>query len=133
MVLVDTCIWSLAVRSPRQLDSPATTELASLIVKGRALLMGAVRQEVLSGISSEAQFKTLRARLRAYPDVGPRTVDYEQAAHFFNVCRGRGVQGSHVDFLVCAVAHRIGTPIFTADADFTRYARFLPIRLHRYN
>lgn len=133
MVLVDTCIWSLAVRSSRQPDAPATNELASLIVKGRALLMGAVREEVLSGISSEAQFNTLRAKLRAYPDVGPRTVDYEQAAHFFNVCRNRGVQGSHVDFLICAVAHRLGTPIFTADADFTHYARLLPIRLHRYS
>jgi hypothetical protein len=133
MVLVDTCIWSLAVRSSRQLNGPATNELASLIVKGHALLMGAVRQEVLSGISSKAQFETLRARLRAYPDVRPRTIDYEQAAHFFSVCRNHGVQGSHVDFLICAVAHRLGTPIFTTDADFSHYARFLPIKLHRYD
>lgn len=133
MVLVDTCIWSLAVRSSRQHDTAVMNELASLIVKGRALMMGAVRQEVLSGISSEAQFRTLRATLRGYPDVGPRMVDYEHAAHFFNVCRSRGVQGSHVDFLICAVAHRIGTPIFTVDGDFTHYARHLPIRLHRYS
>lgn len=75
----------------------------------------------------------LRAKMRAYPDVGPRTGDYEQAAQFFDVCRSRGGQGSDVDFIVCAVAHRLGTPIFTADADFTHYARVLPIRLHKYS
>lgn len=95
-------------------------------------MLGAVRQEALSGIPSEDQFDTLRMKLRAYPDVEIRTADHEQAAHLFNVCRGRGVQGSQTDFLICAVAARLDMPIFTTDADFTHYARFLPIRLHRY-
>ena len=41
-----------------------------------------------------------------------------------------GVQGSNTDFLICAAAERRGLPIFTTDADFTRFARLLPIELH---
>lgn len=133
MILVDTSVWSLAFRRSLHFDHAARTELASLVARGHALLLGAVRQEVLSGIPSEEQFDTLRIKLRAYPDLETRAGDYEQAAHFFNVCRGRGVQGSQADFLICALAARLDMPIFTTDADFVHYARFLPIRLHRYS
>lgn len=133
MVLVDTSVWSLAFRRTRQLDDPLRRELAALVVGGNALLLGAVRQEVLCGISSEAQFDALRTKLRAYPDVEARAGDYEQAAHFFNRCRSRGVQGSQVDFLICSVAARLDIPIFTTDADFTHYARLLPVTLHRWH
>jgi hypothetical protein len=32
--------------------------------------------------------------------------------------------------LICAMAHRLGLPIFTTDPDFSGYAKHLPIRLH---
>lgn len=133
MVLVDTSVWSLALRRSLHFDHAARGELASLVARGHALLLGAVRQEMLCGIPTEEQFDALRIKLRAYPDVEIRTVDHEHAAHFFNVCRGRGVQGSQTDFLICALAARLDMPIFTTDADFAHYARFLPIRLHRYS
>jgi predicted nucleic acid-binding protein len=44
--------------------------------------------------------------------------DYERAAHVFNACRRKGIQGSNIDFLICAVAHRHAMPIFTLDRDF---------------
>jgi predicted nucleic acid-binding protein len=56
--------------------------------------------------------------------------DYEEAAAFFNRCRGKGVQGSNTDFLICAVAVRYQAPILTTDEDFTNFARVLPIQLH---
>ncbi len=48
----------------------------------------------------------------------------------FNLCRSHGINGSHVDMLLCALAHRNGVPIFTTDGDFPDYARHLPIHLH---
>lgn len=39
----------------------------------------------------------------------------ERAAEFYNHCRNKGVQGSNTDFLICAVAARFKTPIFTTD------------------
>ncbi len=65
----------------------------------------------------------------AFPDIPLHTRDYEDA-HFFNQCRSRGVAGSPIDLLLCAVAHRRNLSIFTPDADFERYARHVPVRLH---
>jgi predicted nucleic acid-binding protein len=94
------------------------------------VLIGAVRQELLSGIRERAHFERVRDHLRAFPDVNVTRDDYEQAASFFNVCRTKGIQGSNTDFLICAIAARIGSSIFTTDADFTHFARLLPITLH---
>jgi len=131
-VLVDTPIWSLALRRRnRTADDATTAELASLIQDGRAALIGAVRQELLSGIRERIHFERVRDHLRAFADLEATRDDYEQAASFFNVCRTRGIQGSNTDFLICAMAARIGFSIFTTDADFTHFARLLPVTLHR--
>ncbi len=63
-VLVDTSVWSLALRR-RSPAHPAATELRRLIVAGRAALIGAIRQEVLSGIRDPTAFDQLRDHLRA--------------------------------------------------------------------
>lgn len=47
------------------------------------------------------------------------------AARFFNTCRTHGVQGSHIDFLISAVAANNGFAILTLDNDFSRYAQFI--------
>ena len=130
-VLVDTPIWSLALRRrSRTADDPATAELASLIRDSRAALIGAVRQELLSGIREQPHFERVREHLRAFPDIEITREDYEQAASFFNLCRTKGIQGSNTDFLICAIAARGDFSIFTTDVDFTHFAQILPITLH---
>ena len=94
-------------------------------------MIGPLRQELLSGIKERQQVLSLREHLRAFPDLPIGAIDYEEAAEFFDRCRTRGIQGSNTDFLICAVAARRRLPIFTADKDFTAYARILPLRLHR--
>ena len=130
-VLVDTSVWSLVLRR-RQLpdDDAIAREFATLVRENRAHLIGPIRQEVLSGIQRDDQCQMLRSHLRAFEDLPIEVGDYEEAARFYNRCRAAGVQGSHTDFLICAVAHRYDTPIFTADRDFTRYANHIPVTLH---
>ncbi len=132
-VLVDTSVWSLAFRRARassKNDEHVVGELAELIREGRALLMGPIRQELLSGLTDAAQFKSLRERLRAFDDLRIHEDDYERAAEYFNICRRTGVQGSHVDFLICSVAVANGASIFATDKDFTSYSKHVPITLH---
>lgn len=132
-VLVDTSAWSAALRrrgAPSAEDAEISRELADLIHEGRALLAGPIRQEILSGISDPAQFRLLRDRLRAFDDVPFGTVDFERAAEFSNTCRRVGIQGSHIDFLICSLAAGSGASIFTTDKDFERYSNVLPIALH---
>ena len=134
-ILVDTSIWSLALRrKPPQkikLDDPNVLELAELIDEGRAVLIGPVRQEILSGISFPSQFSLLKERLRAFDDVPLKTEDYELAAEFFTRCRKKGIQGSHIDFLICAAARNHSMAIFTSDQDFNNYSRTFRIELHQ--
>jgi predicted nucleic acid-binding protein len=130
MVLVDTSVWSLALRRTPAPANDAVEELAHLIRAGNATLIGAIRQELLSGVRTARHYETLRSHLRAFPDIVVHTTDYEDAAGFYNRCRSKGVQGSNTDFLICAVAARHDLAIFTTDGDFTAFARVLPIRLH---
>lgn len=130
-VLVDTSVWSLALRRGREGDPGPVRELRNLIEDSRVQMIGPIRQEILSGIRDEGQFKELEVRLSAFPDVPLTPEDHVTAARFFNICRSKGIQGSNTDFLICAVAVRHRLAIFTTDKDFVRYAKHLPIVLHR--
>jgi len=134
IVLVDTTIWSLALRRRAHQLSPAEKELVDewedLVNSGRAALIGPVHQEVLSGIRSDTVFKALAEKLASFRYLETLPGDFVQAARFFNVCRSHGIAGSHIDMLICALAHRYRAAIFTTDPDFPGYARHLPIRLH---
>lgn len=129
-VIVDTSVWSLALRRAKRLDASARRELTELIQEGRVVMLGPVRQELLSGIKEKKQFDILRERLRAFPDLELESTDYEEAAVAFNQCRERGIQGSNTDFLICAAALRRDHAIFTTDGDFHRFARVLKLQLH---
>ena len=129
-VIVDTCIWSLALRRRRVSDDPHVAQLAKLVEDLQVQLLGPIRQELLSGVRSTEQFEVLRERLRAFPDLVTDETDYERAAEYLNTCRSRGVQGSNTDFLICALSHRHEMPIYTTDEDFGRYSAILPVALH---
>lgn len=129
-VVVDTSVWSLALRRAKRVDGTASGELAELIREGRVVMLGAVRQELLSGIKLKSQFEQLRDHLRAFPDLVLESADYEAAASAFNRCRERGIQGSNTDFLICAAAVRRKLSIYTMDADFRQYQKVLRLDLH---
>ncbi len=129
-VVVDTSVWSLALRRQQATLAPEAIELAELIREGRAEILGPIRQELLSGVRDKRQFELLRDRLREFPDLRLAPQDYEDAAACFNACRAKGIQGSNTDFLICAATMRRRLPILTTDADFSHFSRVLPIRLH---
>lgn len=134
MVLVDTTIWSLALRRrPHDLSAGErrlVDEWAGLVRGGRAVLTGPIRQEVLSGVRRQADFEVLRQRLSAFALLPIELGDYDRAASFFNTCRAHGVVATTIDMLLCALAERTRAVIFTTDRDFPRYARHLPINMH---
>jgi predicted nucleic acid-binding protein len=137
LVLVDTSIWSLALRrtstnlNPR--EQRLTAALRELIRDGLAQLIGPVRQELLSGIRHENTFANVRDQLRAFDEPSLDPADYEEAAHTHNQCGSRGISGSPIDFLICAAASRRGWQVFTTDKDFIRYAAVVPLKLYQVN
>jgi predicted nucleic acid-binding protein len=133
-VLIDTSVWSLALRRKNEglstNDRFLVAELSELIREGRARMIGLVRQELLSGIKTTEQYEKLRLHLRSFPDEVVDTSDYEEAAKAGNRCRAKGVVVSIVDILLCAVANKRLWTIFTTDPDFSNYAKVLPLRIH---
>ena len=129
-VLVDTSVWSLALRRSKKRESDIVRELRSLIVEHRVDIIGPIRQELLSGVREKAQFRRLAQHLAAFPDLPLVADDYVRAAGFFNTCRAAGVQGSNTDFLICAVAVRRQLAVYTTDKDFVFFAKHLPVVLH---
>lgn len=120
-VLVDTCIWSLALRRSRKSAAMMPEEqksLASLteaIQDGRVAIIGPIRQELLSGIKDQAQFKRVSEALDAFPDEPLTTVSYVEAARLYNLCRSHGVECGPVDMLICAAAALNHWAILTND------------------
>ena len=117
-VLVDTSVWSLALRRDKVESSGPVQELRHLIYNHRVQMIGQIRQEILSGIRKDSQFKKLQKHLESFPDIPILTEDYVNAANFFNRCRSKGIQGSNIDFLICAVAYRNKFLIYTIDKYF---------------
>jgi len=132
-VIVDTCIWSLALRRSTTQDEFISQELTTLIYAERAKIIGPIRQEILSGYSNFEQYNKLKDKLDYFPNQTLIDDDFISAAEFSNTCRTKGIQGSHIDFLICAVAYRLKMNIFTCDKDFGFYSQYLPIELYEYD
>ncbi len=134
-VLVDTSIWSLVLRRKQEdlneLEKIIFNEIIELISESRVVIIGPIRQEILSGISSQKQFNLLKSKLKNFEDLQIKRTDYEKAAEFHNTCRRNGIQGSHIDFLICAVAYQNGLSIFTTDKDFIAYQKYLNFGLFK--
>lgn len=120
MVLMDTCIWSTALRYKNKTDtaSPECIELVRLIRQHRAVLIGPILQEVLTGIRHTEQHQKLQNKLEPFELLQIEKQDYIQASILSNFCRSKGLQASHTDFLICPIAQRYQIPVFTADRDF---------------
>ena len=128
-ILVDTCIWSLALRGNKSKETKLAKELTQLIDENQVRIIGAIRQELLSGYSDKSSYDKLRQKLKYFPNEAILDVDYETASEYSNFCRSKGIQGSHTDFLICAIAIRRKFKIFTTDKDFKNYSKHLPIIL----
>ncbi len=135
MILVDTTIWSLALRRRSEDLNPheqeLAKELARLLTLYQAAWIGPIRQELLSGIRSPQDLWTIQTQLDECPALQVTMADYDGAAGHYNTCRANGIASGGTDMLICSVASRTQSPIFTTDPDFQRYSACLPIQLYR--
>jgi len=132
-ILVDTSVWSLAFRKKTLTleETKIVSELKELIYEKRVIMIGPIRQELLSGIKNKKIFDQLCSKIKVFEDVSIETEDYEKAAEINDVCRSNGIQGSHIDFLIAATAMKRNIAIFTIDKDFQNYSKIVEIKLHK--
>ncbi|MEW6715102.1 MAG: PIN domain-containing protein [Nitrospirota bacterium] len=133
-VLVDTSVWFLALRKKERTeeDQKIVSYLSKLIGNLAVVLIGPIRQEILSGVSNKETFEMLKEKLSIFENHTIQTHDYERAAEYFNECRNHGIQGTYIDYLICSVATNNDMSIFTLDKDFQHYQKHTKIKLEKY-
>lgn len=129
-VLVDTCVWSHVLKGAKGKFKYLKNDFEPLIIDNRVQIIGPIKQEILSAYKDELKFEKIKKHLGYFPNTKLLDEDFEIAARFHTICRGKGVQGSHIDFLICAVSVRTKSSIMTVDKDFLNYKRHLPIEMY---
>ena len=129
-LLVDTSVWSLALRRDAPPESGEMAALARALSDGaQVMTTGLVLQEVLQGMSGPKQRAALIERFSSLTFLVPDKGDHVEAAGLRNSCRSAGVQVGTVDALLAQLCIRHGLTMLTTDRDFHHIARHVPLRL----
>ena len=127
-VLIDTSVWSKVLRAENP-DPILSKLLKDLIADNRVVLTGPILQEILSGVRNKKDFQILGETLSAFDDLVISREIYIKAAEYFNICKMHGVNGGHIDFLICAIISHYNCVLLTTDGDFKMFQNHLPIKL----
>ena len=129
-VLVDTSVWSLALRRSGPTDHPAVRKLSTLLLDNEdVVLIGVVLQEMLQAFRDEATVRKVSAHLEPFPMLPLSREDFAAAAALYRRCASRGVSASTIDCLIATAAINHDCLLLTADRDFERLAGHSPLRL----
>ncbi len=129
-ILVDTSVWSLALRRSGGPVSPKVALLGDCLDRGEEVMTtGLVIQELLQGFNGPRQAKRILRELSLLPLIVPDLEDHLQAAELRNYCLRRGVQAGTIDALLAALSIRHRLRLLTTDKDFEAMARHCPLSL----
>jgi hypothetical protein len=122
-LLVDTSVWSLALRRDAPPDLPEVSALRSALEASQVVVTtGLILQEVLQGFSGPKAREQILERFRNLPLLTPDRADHVEAADLRNDCRRRGVQVGTIDALLTRLCQRYELMLLTTDRDFQRIA-----------
>ena len=122
-MLVDTSVWSLALRRDAPADVPEMEALKAALLGGESIVTtGLVLQELLQGFSGPKAHEQIVERFAALPLIAPDREDHIAAASLRNACRRKGVQIGTIDALLAQICIRHGLTLLTTDQDFHHVA-----------
>lgn len=131
-MLVDTSIWSLALRRDADQAAPEVEALRhALLGTDQVFTTRLVFQELLQGFAGPKARAQLVERLSALACLQPDREDHIDAADVRNVCRRRGVQVGTIDAVLMQRCRRHDPVLLTTDPDFYAAAKHVEFRLWR--
>ena len=131
-ILIDTSIWSLALRRQSGVVNPESVMLRTLIEQGEDIhLLGIILQEVLQGIRNPKDYHVLKDYLDAFPLIELTREDYIKAAELKNRLIKKGKQISTIDALIASASISNSCYLFTTDKDFEHIAQHSSLKLFR--
>jgi predicted nucleic acid-binding protein len=129
-LLVDTSVWSLALRRDRDAALPQLAALrAALEGDDIVVTTGLVLQELLQGFAGPKARSDIIERFAALPIVVPDRQDHIDAAALRNTCRRAGVQLGTIDALLAQLCLRHRLTLLTTDQDFLHAAAHCPLKV----
>ena len=91
-VLVDTCVWSLALRRQGPVDHPAVRAFSALLEKGEeVVIIGVILQEILQAFRADATFRKMVRHLEGFPLLPVGRDGHVAAARLHRACAASGV------------------------------------------
>ncbi len=118
-LLVDTSVWSLALRRDRPSDLPEVRRLSGALLGGDDLFTtGLVLEELLQGFTGFHARDRIVERFASLPYLVPDRTDYIAAAELRNLSRGAGIEVGTIDALLAALCIRYDLTLLSADEDF---------------
>ena len=129
-LLVDTSVWSLALRRDVEATEPEVQELKdALFGSDLVVTTGMVLQELLQGFSGAKAQTLIIERFASLPLLQPDRDDHIGAAALRNACRQAGVQIGTIDALLAQLAIRHSLTLLTTNKDFTHAAKHCALRV----
>ncbi len=129
-LLVDTSVWSLALRRDVEQSAPEVVALRhALLGTDQVFTTGLVLQELLQGFAGPKDRAQLIDRLSALAFLQPVKEDHIEAAEVRNSCRRCGVQVGTIDALLIQLCRRNDLTLLTTDQDFNAATKHVEFRL----
>ena len=129
-LLVDTSVWSLALRRDVEVEEPEVQALKEALAGADVVVTtGLVLQELLQGFAGAKASAQIVERFSALALIQPGREDYVAAAGLRNACRRAGVQIGTVDALIAQLCIRHELVLLSTDQDFAYAARHSSLKV----
>jgi len=129
-LLVDTSVWSLALRRDGSASEPEVHLLRDALMGADVVVTtGLILQELLQGFSGPQSRPQIIERFAALPLLQPDREDHVAAADIRNLCRRAGVQVGTIDALLAQLCIRHDLTLLSTDNDFKLVARHCALRV----
>ena len=118
-LLVDTSVWSLALRRDAPPDVPEVRALRDALAGGAIVATtGVIMQELLQGVVPERARTQIIEMFASLEYLTPSREDHVAAAGVRNALRSAGVQVGTIDALIAHLAIAGGHTLLATDDDF---------------
>lgn len=129
-LLVDTSVWSLALRRDAEAGEPEVQALKQALAGADVVVTtGLVLQELLQGFAGPRASEQIVERFSALALIQPDRQDHIAAANLRNLCRRAGVQVGTVDVLIAQLCIRHELVLLSTDQDFKHLARHCSLKV----
>jgi hypothetical protein len=129
-IIVDTSVWSHALRRKQESTHAAVDQLKELLLAGESIFyLGVILTEILQAVSSDTVFRQIEKQFDSFDLIELSRNDYVCAAKLATRCRVKGIHAGTIDFLIASAAIEHDCWLHTVDTDFVHIAKICPLKL----